>query len=215
MAKHRHKEQESNVNDNRNMNMNNMNNNNNNPFGIDPIQLMNLLGGNFDISNMTNMLASMNTNGFNLGNLAPLAQMAGLNFDNNMMNGNGFQNTNDMMNNSGVNPGNNVNTGSINNRNGVPNMNNMNSANNMSNMNNINSSDNKQTSVKAKKGQDLKESKEVKSSVKSVNVNSGSKTTQNNDLEFLVSLKGIVNQDKVPLINKMIELYKSGAFKDK
>ena len=117
MAKHRHKEQESNVND-KNRNMNNINNNN--PFGIDPMQLMSLLGGNFDISNMTNMLASMNTNGFNLGNLGPMAQMAGLNLDNNMMYGNRFQNTNDTMNNT---PGGNPTA-----RNNMPNMNNINSS---------------------------------------------------------------------------------------
>ena len=62
MAKHRRREQEPSMNDN--INNNNMMNSNNNPFGIDPMQLLGLLGGNFDMRNMSNMLASMNTNGF-------------------------------------------------------------------------------------------------------------------------------------------------------
>ncbi len=85
MAKHKHREQgqtssdtSSNINDNAR----------NAPFGIDPMQLMGLLGGNFDMNNMGNMLASMNTNGFNLGNLNSIAQMMGLNLDNNLFQGN-------------------------------------------------------------------------------------------------------------------------------
>lgn len=208
MAKHRHKEQESSVND-KNKNLNNMNNINNNPFGIDPVQLMNLLGGNFDMRNMTNMLASMNTNGFNLGNLGPLAQMAGLNLDNNMMYGNGFPNANDMMNNNSnsMNQGNNTTTVNTNNKNTTPNMNPNNFGNNKDN--------NANTIPNIKKNEQEKIIREVKSSGNSSNINTKVKVTQNNDLEFLVALKGIVNQEKVPLINKMIELYKSGAFKDK
>lgn len=89
MAKHRRREQEPSMNDSIN---NNMMNSNNNPFGIDPMQLLGLLGGNFDMRNMSNMLASMNTNGFNLNNLGPLAQMAGVNLDNGFTNGNNNQN---------------------------------------------------------------------------------------------------------------------------
>ncbi len=87
MAKHKHREQDSMRSD---MNTNastNANTRNNIPFGIDPMQLMGLLGGNFDMNNMGNMLASMNTNGFNLGNLNSIAQMMGLNLDNNLFQG--------------------------------------------------------------------------------------------------------------------------------
>lgn len=86
MAKHKHREQGQTSNDT----SSNINDNarNNAPFGIDPMQLMGLLGGNFDMNNMGNMLASMNTNGFNLGNLNSIAQMMGLNLDNNLFQGN-------------------------------------------------------------------------------------------------------------------------------
>lgn len=84
MAKHKHREQDPIRNDNNNANTANKNI----PFGIDPMQLMGLLGGNFDMNNIGNMLASMNTNGFNLGNLGSIAQMMGLNLDNNFPQGN-------------------------------------------------------------------------------------------------------------------------------
>lgn len=84
MAKHKHREQDPIRNENNNANAANKNI----PFGIDPMQLMGLLGGNFDMNNIGNMLASMNTNGFNLGNLGSIAQMMGLNLDNNFSQGN-------------------------------------------------------------------------------------------------------------------------------
>ncbi|WP_297424300.1 hypothetical protein [Clostridium sp.] len=93
MAKHKHREQDS----ARNETNNNMNasRNSNIPFGIDPMQLMGLLGGNIDLNNMGNMLASMNTNGFNMGNLSSIAQMMGLNLDNNLFQGNVNNQNND------------------------------------------------------------------------------------------------------------------------
>ena len=96
MAKHRRKNRESdavynNIDNNMNMSPN--------PFGIDPFQLMNLLGGNVDMNSIGNMLSSMNTNGFNLGNLEHIANMAGINFNNL----NNMNNLNGMMNNSKLN----------------------------------------------------------------------------------------------------------------
>lgn len=93
MAKHKHREQDPIIND---TNTNSTTNNKNIPFGIDPMQLMGLLGGNFDMGNMGNMLSSMNTNGFNLGSLGSLAQMMGLNLDNNFLQGNMNNQDNDI-----------------------------------------------------------------------------------------------------------------------
>jgi hypothetical protein len=87
MAKHKHRERDPIINETKN---NSGTDARNIPFGIDPMQLMGLLGGNFDMNNMGNMLSSMNTNGFNLGNLGSLgsiAQMMGLNLDNNFSQG--------------------------------------------------------------------------------------------------------------------------------
>ena len=107
MAKHKHREQSPIAND---TNTNNTNNNRNIPFGIDPMQLMGLLGGNFDMSNMGNMLASMNTNGFDFGNLGSLAQMMGLNLDSDLLQGNKNNSNNDINTNMYSNVGRNMKT---------------------------------------------------------------------------------------------------------
>lgn len=64
--------------------------NNNAPFGINPAQLMSMLGGNMDMGQIGNMLSSMNMDGldlnnFNLGQLGNNAQGR-----NNMNNRGGF-----------------------------------------------------------------------------------------------------------------------------
>ena len=197
MAKHRRREQEPSVNENMNRNMMNANNN---PFGIDPMQLLGLLGGNFDMRNMNNMLASMNTNGFNLNNLGPLAQMAGLNLDNNFAN----------LNNNNLNRNNNLNM------NNNPNMNsdmqNM-SANNM-NKNEANSQ--KRDDVADKRNNSVKVShQEEKRHDRSSNegiVQEKNKLADEN-LEFLMSLRSFVHQSKVPFIDKLIDGNKKGLFK--
>lgn len=197
MAKHRRREQEPSVNENMNRNMMNANNN---PFGIDPMQLLGLLGGNFDMRNMSNMLASMNTNGFNLNNLGPLAQMAGLNLDNNFAN----------LNNNNLNRNNNLNMN--NNPNVNSDMQNM-SANNM-NKNEANSQ--KRDDVADKRNNSVKVShQEEKRHDRSSNegiVQEKNKLADEN-LEFLMSLRSFVHQSKVPFIDKIIDGYKKGLFK--
>ncbi len=197
MAKHRRREQEPSVNENMNRNMMNTNNN---PFGIDPMQLLGLLGGNFDMRNMSNMLASMNTNGFNLNNLGPLAQMAGLNLDNNFAN----------LNNNNLNRNNNLNMNSNPNMNSdIQNM----SANNM-NKNEANSQKRDETVDKRNNSAKVshQEEKRHERSSNDGMVQEKNKSVDEN-LEFLISLRSFVHQSKVPFIDKIIDGYKKGLFK--
>ena len=198
MAKHRRREQEPSVNENMNRNMMNTNNN---PFGIDPMQLLGLLGGNFDMRNMSNMLASMNTNGFNLNNLGPLAQMAGLNLDNNFAN---------LNNNNNLNRNNNLNMNSNPNMNSdIQNM----SANNM-NKNEANSQKRDETVDKRNNSAKVshQEEKRHERSSNDGMVQEKNKSVDEN-LEFLISLRSFVHQSKVPFIDKIIDGYKKGLFK--
>ncbi|MBW6409164.1 hypothetical protein [Clostridium weizhouense] len=158
MAKRKHREREPLEN---NVGSNNASNAGN-PFGIDPAQLMGMLGGNFDINSL---LSSMNMDGLNLSNLAPLANMAGLNL------------------------GNLGNMGNFN----QPNRNTMNNMrNNDGNINNINNDN-----INNKKINNIK-----------------NQTTNDSNLDMLISLRGFVHPSKISFIDRMIELYKSGAFKD-
>ena len=136
------------------------NQNNRFPFGINPQQLLGMLGGNFDMNRIGNMLNSMNMDGFDLNSM-------------NIPNNNGF-NFNSMMN-----AMNGMNT----------NMNN--------NMNNNFNSD-----------------------VNAPDITSQESTSYNVDdmddenIQLLMSLRRIVDPSKIQLIDKMIELYNSGAFKE-
>lgn len=165
MAKRKHREHEPSLTDV------NTNGNKTTPFGIDPMQLMGLLGGNLDIGNIGNMLSSMNTNGFNFGNLGSLAQMMGLNLDNNFLKGN--NNTN-MYSNPGTN----------------------NKAYSYKNTNNKNTANTKPNEM-SKKSDESKNNKEIDS-----------------DLEFLMSLRNYVHPDRINFIDKIIDLYVKGEFKD-
>jgi hypothetical protein len=182
MAKHKHREQDPVMND---TNANTGNNNRNIPFGIDPMQLMGLLGGNFDMNNIGNMLASMNTNGFNLGNLNSIAQMMGLNLDNNLFQGNINNSSND--NNKNMYSNTNYNTSNM-----TQNVNH-----NMSNM----------TSKSTDNSSVDKNNKKSVSSTKNIKENDV-------NLEFLMALRNHVHPDRIKLIDKIIEVYKRGELKD-
>lgn len=173
MAKHKHREQSARINDAGNFN------NKSTPFGIDPMQLMGLLGGNFDINSMGNMLSSMNTNGFNLGNLGSIAKMMGLNLDNNFLQGNMSNQNNDFSKNTHANVNTNVNQNKPYN-----NMNYTSTANQ-----NMDKNTNKDISEKELKEKDV-------------------------NLKFLMALRSYVHPDRIKFIDKIIEAYKNGEFKD-
>jgi hypothetical protein len=189
MAKHRRREQEPSMNDN--INNNNMMNSNNNPFGIDPMQLLGLLGGNFDMRNMSNMLASMNTNGFNLNNLGPLAQMAGLNLDNNFTNGNNNLNRNN------------------NNSNVATDMQNMSA----SNLNKNEANTQKHDEVRDKRNNTKMAQQEQMKQNEAVTHTQTQNKTRDENLEFLISLRSFVHQSKIPFVDRIIDGYKKGLFK--
>jgi hypothetical protein len=180
MAKHKHRDQSARINDtNNNINSNNNVNSKSIPFGIDPMQLMGLLGGNFDINNMGNMLSSMNTNGFNLGNLGSIAQMMGINLDNSFSQGNMTNPNNDLNKNIRTNT-------------------------------NQSNNHNKQYSNATQKGT---VSQSVDKSNKK-NTNDTEVTENDVNLTFLMALKNHVHPDRIKFIDKIIEAYKNGEFKD-
>ncbi|MBZ9692515.1 hypothetical protein FC959_02625 [Clostridium botulinum] len=190
MAKHKRKEKQPVDN---NVGSNNVRNNNNNPFGIDPTQLMGMLGGNFDINSL---LASMNIDGLNLANLAPLANMAGINLGN-------FGNTNQR---------------------NMNNMNNMNPMNGNDNINTMNDITNDFTDTSSdfmndfmNTPNDINFQEKNISEKKSKKSNSHRKKEieeEDSNLDMLISLRGFVHPEKVDFIDKIIDLYKNGAFKD-
>jgi hypothetical protein len=174
MAKHKHRDQSATIND-ANNNINSNVNNKSIPFGIDPMQLMGLLGGNLDMNNMGNMLSSMNTNGFNLGNLGSIAKMMGINLDNNFLQGNMNNQNSDFTKNNHTN---------INQNKPYVNM-------------NTKSSVNQNMDKNIKKDKNDKELKE-----------------NDENLRFLMALKSYAHPDRIKFLDKIIEAYKNGEFKE-
>ena len=138
MSKKKHREKTTNNTNNINNGMNMRNNPMNNPFGINPQQLLNMLGGSIDINKLGNILSSMNREGFNLNNI-----------NTQMNNGN-----------SGMN-------------------------NQKEEFNNLNN--------------------------ESMNINLDEDNDDN--MEFLLSLRRIVDSSKLDFIDEIIDLYDKGVFK--
>jgi len=154
MAKHRHKSYEGNDMSTRRP----IGSMNNNPFGINPQQLLSMLGGNVDMNGLGNLLTAMNKNGFDLNSLNNL-------------------------NNLNVNPNNNANT-------------NNNNSNSTNNNNHVTKNNNPTQSKKKSEDNEKLESEE------------------DENIEFLEALKKMVDTNKIEFIDKIIELYNKGAFKD-
>lgn len=181
MAKHKHKNRDSMQNNNEMNNNNNMQNTNSNPFGIDPFALMNLLGGNMDMRNLGNVLSSINTNGFNIGNLENIAKMAGINL--NAMN---------------------------NNMNGISSMMNTHSSTNNEPNNVVKPTDSAQELNDDIEDIDI-ESKPKKSEKKKNEKKQGNIITKEDEnLIFLKQLRSYIHPNKAAFIDKIIKLYMEG-----
>lgn len=167
-----------------------------NPFGINQSQLLGMLG-NADMGQIGNVLSSMNTDGFDFNNL---------NFGSiqNMMSGmNGGQNNQDLSTIQKMMSGNGSNDNSamssiqemMANMQGA-----QNSVNNSMNVNNKksdnNTYDNSSHHRKNKKN-DTIDNIEV-----------------DENIELLMSIRKIVDYDRAKFIDKVIELYKEGAFEE-
>lgn len=182
MSKKRHKHR---VADNNGNNFN-KNNQNNNPFGINPAQLMSLLGGNMDMSQIGNLLSSMNTEGFDLNNLNLGALQ-------NIMGNNGNQN------NGGVNLGN-FDMGPL-----------------QSMFSGMGGSGGIDFSAlqNIMGGADLSKlnNEEKKASSSKGKVKNKDLDYEDENLEFLMDLRRIVDTGRVDFIDRIIEAYNDGSFK--
>lgn len=165
MSKRRHRSRESN---NMGSNQNYAGNSNNRfPFGINPQQLLSMLGGNFDMNKLGNMLNSMNMNGFDLNSM------------NQQMN---------WMNNSNTQP-------NTNNSNNNFNFESMMNAMNGNNTSGTNMNTNNEKVYEKNDDIDIDE-------------------IDDENIQILMSLRRIVDPSKVQFVDRIIELYNNGAFKE-
>lgn len=178
MSKRRRRRREDRINSQSSGNLGNI------PFGINPTQLMNLLGSNIDLNQIGSMLSSMKTDGVDLNNFNlnqnnqpnnNQANPMGFDFSplQNIMNGLGFGNfnlSNNRTNMSGYN-------------------------NNIPNTENLDRSDNEVYDEESR--EDIKEEF----------------LEEDENVQMLVAIKSIVDHNKAIFLDKVIEAYNKGLFK--
>ncbi|ATD55660.1 hypothetical protein [Clostridium chauvoei] len=183
--KHRHKVEQCDCPNCRNKN----NKGTNNPFGINPAQLMGLLGG-MDMSQIGNMLSSMNRDGFDLNNLnlGAMQNILGGNNNNSGMNQGGFDvsSLQNIMSKVGSGAGlnfNNLDFGPLQNMMG-------------GNNNQEKSNENKANEKNNNKISDDYDSLSI-----------------DENIEFLRNIRSIVDPKRADFIDKVIEAYNNGSFR--
>ena len=182
--------------------------NNNLPFGINPNQLLSLLGENFDLNNLGNMMSSMKDNGVNLNNFNPnsAAQDQQGNNSSNLNNGNNTNNTNNM------NSGNGYDFGGLQ---GIINALGMNGFNQTNgNFNNTFNEDNTGINDEVMDEIDKEEEGEFKGRGDEEYLEDGELNNnimeEDENIQMLISIKSIVDDRKADFIERVIEAYKKG-----
>lgn len=188
--------------------------NNNLPFGINPNQLLSLLGENFDLNNLGNMMSSMKDNGVNLNNFnqnSATQDQQG----NNSTNSNNENNVNNMNNGNNVN---NMNSGNgydfgglqgIINALGINGFNQPNSnLNNTFNEESFGINDEVMDEIDKEEEKDFKDRGDEEYLEEDELNNSIMEEDEN--IQMLISIKSIVDDRKADFIERVIEAYKKG-----
>lgn len=167
-----------------------------NPFGINPSQLMGMLG-NIDIAQIGSILSSMNKDGFDLNNLnlgAIQNMMPGVNSNGGAQKNQEYNPIKNMMSSM-----------TMNDNQGMSALQDM-----ISNMGNSQLS---QNNVKHKNSVEVRKTNENDSkNKKHSNSEFKGERAVDENIEMLMSIRKIVNNEKVKFIDKIIELYNNGAF---
>ncbi|MBS5938293.1 hypothetical protein E5347_07825 [Clostridium sartagoforme] len=182
--------------------------NNNLPFGINPNQLLSLLGENFDLNNLGNMMSSMKDNGVNLNNFNPnsAAQNQQVNNSSNLNNVNNANNMNN------INSGNGYDFGGLQGIINALGMNGFNQSN--SNLNNTFNEENIGINDEVMNEIDKEEERDLKDGGDEEYLEEGELNNnimeEDENIQMLISIKSIVDDRKADFIERVIEAYKKG-----
>lgn len=181
MAKKKHR--------NKNRNEDEVINLENNPFGLDPNQLMNMMGS-LDMNKVNSLLESMNKDGVNLGD--PMQMINNINNGMSNSQGNMMQNQNSM--------------GSFNPLEILSQLGNMNN-NRMKNSNSF--------TRKSSNNMNVRKDTSLNKNVSNINRPNGEKKKiriDDENVEMLLAIRKIVNSERVKFIDKVIKKYNEGIF---
>lgn len=172
------------------------------PFGINPNQLLSLLGENFDFNNLGNMMASMKDNGVNLNNFNPnlSTQNQQENNSNNINNTNNFNGVNGydfrglqgVINALGINGFNNQQNGNFNDGADEDNI--------AINDEVIGEIDSKEEDFNEEGIEEELDGEELNNSI----------MEEDENIQMLISIKSIVDDRKADFVDRIIEAYKKG-----
>lgn len=171
--------------------------NNMNPMGFNPNQLMDLLGGNFDMGQLATLLAGMSGEGFNMNNFANLANM--FNMNNSAPNMGNMGNTSNMGNLGGL--------GGLGNLGGLGGLGDIGNIISMMGLGNMGGSSTTSNFSDA----------DNRTYTDSVNYSDSSSDEVGDDdrnMQMMKAMRRIVDPDRVKFIDRVIELYEKGKFYD-
>lgn len=174
--------------------------NNNLPFGINPNQLLSLLGENFDLNNLGNVMSSMKNNGVDLNSFNSNSSGSNQqgNSNENNIGGYEFGGLQGLMNALGMNSFNQQNNGSTN----------FNSNFN----NNFNENDDNIDGITdTDEESGLKEGIEEDYSGKGIEEDDDI-IEEDENIQMLISIKSIVDDRKAEFIDKIMDAYRKGLF---
>ncbi len=181
--------------------------NNMNPMGFNPNQLMDLLGGNFDMGQLATLLAGMSGEGFNMNSFANLANMFNMN--------NGAPNVGNMGNPNGM--GNMGNLGGLGNMGGLGNLGNLAGLGGLGGLGDIGNI----ISMMGLGNMGGNSSSNFSdNSVYNENVNFNEASTDevttddDRNMQMMKAMRRIVDPERVKFIDRVIELYEKGKFYD-
>lgn len=171
-----------------------------NPMGFNPNQLMDLLGGNFDMGQLASLLAGMGGEGFNMNSFANLANMFNMN--------NGAPNMGNMGNQNGM--GNMGNLGGLGNMGGLGNLAGLGGLGDIGNIISMMGLGN----MGGNSSNNFSDNSVYNENVNFSEASTDEVTDDDRNMQMMKAMRRIVDPERVKFIDRVIELYEKGKFYD-
>lgn len=168
-----------------------------NPMGFNPNQLMDLLGGNFDMGQLATLLAGMGGEGFNMNSFANMFNM-----------NNGAPNMGNMGNQNGM--GNMGNLGGLGNMGGLGNLAGLGGLGDIGNIISMMGLGN----MGGNSSNNFSDNSVYNENVNFSEASTDEVTDDDRNMQMMKAMRRIVDPERVKFIDRVIELYEKGKFYD-
>lgn len=177
-----------------------------NPMGFNPNQLMDMLGGNFDMGQIASLLAGMSGEGFNMNSFANLANM--FNMNNSAPNMGNMGNTNGM--------GNMGNLGGLGNMGGLGNLGNLAGLGGLGGLGDIGNIISMMGlgNMGGNSSNNFSDNSAYNENVNFSEASTEEVTDDDRNMQMMKAMRRIVDPERVKFIDRVIDLYEKGKFYD-